>query len=535
MSAPTISGLTVQAYTDGSWTTLTSGAAVSNQYSDITSTVRSVEQTMFAAQGQSQGPDMSTLGMLVLGLAAGSSANRHRLTFTATYSNGASAGPSFFMVPSQPFSGDIDALTPRTSSQIDDFNQISGYYPTTITSLGSGAFEVQMHLVPPSESIGDRWGQYYDSNGDLQSTALSGNGAAWLSIMFEEGSRDASWDYDTLAEAIQANPTLMSDSEEEHQGVDENGDPIEEDDMGGPPSQATGMTVYTDADWNFVFNNQINATTGEYEGGLMGVEARSRANSTEATFRMFVPFRLAHWMGVDINLPLQLFDALLSQIDTASVENILGTDQTAAPTMQTRGYLIDVPVTFTLDVGRSLLSGMLARSSSQQVLFGQGGSVPCFHAMTPIPMAMEGHAKLVKDVVPGDRVRMADGSIETVRFVTHEESSEVYAVPRSGRLAPPLKVTGNHLVRLADGREYRADELAIRGFAHKVLGTHQVYHLALDGWGYLNMGGGLSAESCAWKAEHHAVRPNRGDVARKLAKADELGICKEAALAELAA
>lgn len=526
MSAPSITINSVK-YATGDDTfaaaSAVGGAPASDEYQDVAAAIRAGEKALFNAQDEyTEGPSFDDIGTVALRVPT---ANQlYQVDFTATYPSAATAGtgPSFFMspnqaVPSTTSFATVAAATPTAAQIVDVDNTTSShYYPPSITRLSATEYRVVLRLAASTATIAQRWADV---------GALSSMDDYYVMVMFEPGS--ASWEqYDTLEAAVAADPSLIAeDGGDGGEGGDE---------AGGPPSQATGMVVHTETDWRFIFSGGT---------GLMGVDARARGGDNNPVFRMFIPYALATWMGVDVTSDLTVYDEDLNVIADATPARVQGSDEDTVVTASRRGFLIDVPVSF--DGSRSIgdlfefdgTSFVLgSRSSgSQQVLFGSGGSV-CFAKGTPIPMA-DGSRRSIELVLPGHRVRLADGTAAVVEMVEHTADVRLFeiAVSALGYRVPemPLRVSAGHLLRLPSGLVCSAAELAELGLARVLPGRHTVYHLGFDDWGWLALdGSGLAAETAAWKPKHYRARPaTDGVLSARKAEADRLGIRREAVLA----
>lgn len=468
------------------------------------------------------GPGAGTSGQAVIELldSAGNMSvlynRRFRVRFQTNFE------PSFIYSFNAPFEiQDIDggySVSAGEGVEVD-FDTTVGYVPPAITSLGGGNYQVAMHFGGANVTLGQR----FQSEENLLKMTNDGN--SFIHVMIEQASLDAVWTTgDTLADVIAADPTVM---EEDHDAVDQDGNPIDQDESGGPPPQTQGMAVYTNVErWNFVMDD-VDGT-----GGLMGVEATAQAGTTGKHFFMFVPYQLAIWMGVDETQALQAYGSDREVRDSGWAVNRIGafTSGNDYSTDSSRGWILDIEPDFSESVFERSLFGARA-DESDVVLVGNPGDSPCFAAGTLIPVT-SGVTRPVEAFANGDAVMFADGTRASVHHVTISVTTDLHEIPRHafGRNLPSrtLRVTGNHLVRLPAGPAYRADELAAMGLpVTRVPGRHTVHHLGLERWGWLRVHD-IRAETEAWKPEHHAVRPYRKPVAARAALAEKLRLVPDA-------
>lgn len=549
--ALTITNITIGRWNGAGYTTLDQaddGTNADDDWNDIGAAITE------------DGPDTMAWGTVVLKgtnslNSAQALARRYRVQFRTNFQ------PSFFYCFNRPFG---TAETGEAAAAAWDDG--TGYFPIAITSLGGGVYQVRMHMVGSRVRLSDR---YQWTSGDASGANAGSEDNYFLNFGAEQISADAQWvtpvvtsalapassaDADfgvnvlvspainSLKAVIASYPNIMGDGEGEHSAVDDNGDPIEGDDSGGPPQPCVGMCVYSDVQgWNFTMDS-VQGT-----GGLMGVAVNGEPEfNVGTTLNMFIPYQLALWMGVPIHTVPAVVDVAYNEITGDAVNfvrvgaaptitvgettrAIVASDLSrttdvfsAYRTSTTGGFMLNVddPLALSIAVERAAERGPyglrffpMARAVTSTFLIGSTGSSPCFHGDTLVTMAFGGMRKKIKDVRVGDRVRVVGGGVREVHHVTCTRRRECVAFHRDA-LGPdqpsrPLLVTPNHLLRL-HGRLRRADELerlCRPGTVHRTPPV-TVYHVGLADWTFVETAN-VTAETLAWLPAHHRVRPAR--------------------------
>lgn len=490
--ANTVTVTSIDRLVGSTWSAMTAGATdTAGVYNDLSA---SAVTTYFGVEHDTMTAKIITMG----GTSTASDPTRYRLTLTCNFQ------PSFFYSFTQPYvgTGSEEALALPSGYDLDDFDMTSGFYPTLVTQVGA-SWTVKMHLYSSEISCENRFeGSSVDN--------------LFLNLSLEEASRDVAWDTGTtMADVLDAYPNAIGDNEEagDHQAVDENGD--SPDDMGGPPGQCLGMTVYTNTEqWNLIMDSQ----TGR--GAMMGIRALGLANGPSKLLRMYVPYQLAQWMGVNVANTITILDAAGAAIDDPNAE-VVRIDTTGfsssanftATTIYRRGFMFEVPIDFSQhDVFSQGQRGLARATTAATFLIGQGTN-PCFHGTTEIDLVNDKRIR-VDALKQGHRVRTADGKAHTVRAVlsTTTDRAIVFRPGAFGENLPSrrLIVTANHLIRLPDGRTMSAaDAMSAVVESHRarwLVEPMTVYHVCLNDWTWLDVGG-IQAETCAWLPEHHDTRP----------------------------
>jgi hypothetical protein len=135
------------------------------------------------------------------------------------------------------------------------------------------------------------------------------------------------------------------------------------------------------------------------------------------------------------------------------------------------------------------------------------GPIPCFGGSSLIHMALTDSWRPIRNVQPGHVILDAKGHQHVVRGVTRTLADTCVIVDCNVLAVnyPHTSVilTPNHLVQLHNGKLLRAASI---GRALPRQRPRWVYHLLLDDWTFLDVGG-LLCETCAWLPKHHAQRP----------------------------
>lgn len=133
--------------------------------------------------------------------------------------------------------------------------------------------------------------------------------------------------------------------------------------------------------------------------------------------------------------------------------------------------------------------------------------VPCFAGWTPICMGLTGQLRPVSELRSGHVIRSSTNVLYEVCDVVKSMAQVVTRIA-PGALGPgipssELVLTPTHLVHVPSRGWVRAADV---GVTVRTTGAMPVYHICLEDWTDIVVGG-VRVETCAWRAEHHAVRP----------------------------
>jgi len=154
-------------------------------------------------------------------------------------------------------------------------------------------------------------------------------------------------------------------------------------------------------------------------------------------------------------------------------------------------------------------TGQVARAFDMRpsVLTVTADAVPCFAGWMPVQMAQASVVCRVRDLQPGQLIRDSKGVVHRVCRVTRSTAREITTIAPgalgSGKPLHALTLTPNHMVYHPLGFWVTADQV---GRNTAVPDGVPVYHICLETWTDLLIAG-VRVETCAWKPEHHQVRP----------------------------
>jgi len=254
------------------------------------------------------------------------------------------------------------------------------------------------------------------------------------------------------------------------------------------------------------------ADSPAYEGYFTNVLGAEQLMTLDAAARTIV-------LDIVCNVPERLVSAsVLAEVD--SPDQILSIDESA--TIQ---YIGDTTrsirnPTFNISVNGNgtgsvtfTPNGLFARmfdtrpTVAHVTVENWPPAVPCFAGWMPIRMGITGRLRPVSELRPGHVIRDSKNVLYEVRDVT-KSTTQVVTQIAPGALGPgipsgELVLTPNHLVHMPSKGWLRAADV---GVTTRTARAMPVYHICVDDWTDIDVHG-VRVETCAWRAEHHAVRP----------------------------
>lgn len=183
-----------------------------------------------------------------------------------------------------------------------------------------------------------------------------------------------------------------------------------------------------------------------------------------------------------------------------------GSTQTFAISIQGNGT-----VTLTLQADGAFVAANNMLASRYVVTISDysapDANVPCFAGWMQVDMARTRRRRCVRELRAGHVILDHAGQPQVIQHMTTAATYRITRIPahrlRPGLPSRDLVLTPNHLVYHPHGFWVRAAQL---GRTMTLRQPMTVYHVCLQEWSSLDMAN-LRVETCAWRPEHHRVRP----------------------------